>query len=173
MTYSVEYQRANQLELLTRFLDAAGDGDAVRIVFEPKDPQFTDTIPTSWVHLADQGYLNPVHTFGNPAYQFTAFGWLRAMELSGRLTSRLTAERAQLLIKAIKARVEREGHVPVLIDSRDVAAETGLPEGWVHNALTSDLLHELYPDRGYSVASDGVNMFRAPATFGHRRGTAI
>lgn len=43
------------------------------------------------------------------------------MELTGRLTSRATAERAQLLIKAVKARVDRDAHVAALIDSRDVA----------------------------------------------------
>jgi hypothetical protein len=80
----------------------------------------------------------------------TAWGWLRGLELTGRLSAQSTAERAIVLIRALKAKVKgRIDHHREVVDAPELAAETGLPCGWVHNALTSNLLDALYPNRGY------------------------
>ena len=173
MTLPLDTHREDQAELLKRLLEATGDGYAMDI-YETKDPRFAGILPTSWVHLERSGYLKAQHSFGNPSYELTPDGWLVAMALTHALTTRATVERSQKLLRAIKARVDRDAHLAALIDEREVAAETDLPAGWVYNALASNLLDELYEGRGYRIEYDyRSRCFRAPVTFGHPDGTGL
>jgi hypothetical protein len=93
MTRSVQEQRRNQLDLLTRLLARVGDQDVDVLFFEVNEPAFADIYDTSWALLEDGDYLTPRHHFGNPMYQLTPYGWLRALLLTGRLTSPATQQR--------------------------------------------------------------------------------
>jgi hypothetical protein len=173
MTLSVKEQRDNQAALIVRLLDAVGDKSVQDIDFTTVAPEYVDIFPTSWVLLTHAGYLTVEEVTGPPIYQLTPDGWLRALELTHRLTARGTVERAQKVLKAIKCRIDRYSHDDAIFEAAEIAQETELPEGWVHNVLSAGLLNALFPGRGYTVRPAPYHSFCASPTFGHSDETAI
>ncbi len=76
------------------------------------------------------------------------------MEKTGALEQAHVRERAIKIRTALKALVKRNEHYPQHIDVRTLADELGLPRGWVHAAMKSDLLQALFPDDLMNAALD-------------------
>jgi hypothetical protein len=155
-------------ELLTAFVRRVGDRMFAEIVVGPSDDALSTLELTTWMELEQEGYLKPQHSFGCQEWQLTARGWLKGLEVSDQLNSHATRSRATELARALKAHVKgRASSHGEIADERDLAPRIGLPEGWIYNALASNLLNEVFPGDDMTVRQDfRFRCFRVPATFG-------
>jgi hypothetical protein len=166
MSLSNEERKDQIRRLLIQLVDAVGDDKYfLEVMVEPSEDAYAHFVTTTWTQLAAKGYL---HDEGG-AYELTPRGWLKGMELSGRLASAPIRDRATALAKALKASVKgRENHYDELVDDHAIAAETGIPIGWIENALYSNLLNAVFPHSDLTVRNDGRCTFYVPPSFGLR-----
>jgi hypothetical protein len=170
MTISNTERARQQRQLLARFAQDVGDGYCLGQFRGPKTETFAEFDHTTWTELAGQAALEPRHVGGRPQYALTPGGWLRALRESGRLQDPALRARAVTLVQALKAVVKgRTSHLGLLVDERALETTTGLPSGWIYNALSSGLLNEVFPDKDMTVdAAPSHRGFRVPNTFGDR-----
>lgn len=98
----------------------------------------------------------------------TEQGWLEALRLRGGLEDPEVRCRAVNLVQALKRLIDGRDQIhDSFADERELAPSTGLPAGWIHNALKSGLLQELFPGDKMNVSYDyRSRCFRVPPTFG-------
>lgn len=168
MTVSISQRRNEMAQILTRFAERLRDNYHFAEMIGPQDEGFTEFNTTSWRELQDEGYLKPQHTFGSAQYSLTAGGWLKALKLSGELESPNVRSRGIALARALKTLVKgRDVHFDQIADERELAPQTGLPGGWIYNALSCNLLNDLFPNDNMTVRYDyRGKCFRVPPTFG-------
>jgi hypothetical protein len=78
-----------------------------------------------------------------------------------------TRDRCSRLAKALKRVVKgRKSHRDEFASVNAIAADAGLPEGWVVNAIHSKLLGVVFPDDKWDAQMDGGRMIRVSPTFG-------
>ena len=144
MTVSSERREADIEKCLLRMADSIGDGYYFEQLFAVKD--FDDILPTTWRELEEHGFVQGKHAFGNPQYQLTAHGWIEALRLRAGLDDPELRRRAIVLVQALKTIVDGRDQIhDSLADERQLAPSSGLPAGWIHNAMKAGLLQELFP----------------------------
>jgi hypothetical protein len=77
-----------------------------------------------------------VTTVGSSLYRLTPSGWLVAIELSGEAQSKTYQERVGRLLAAMKLRVKPRTD-SAIVPLRQLADESGEPEGWIFNIIES------------------------------------
>lgn len=169
MTESAE-RRMHDMETLLRFMVKTVADESVNTTrFAVRDPEFAGLLPTTWTELEAASLIAPMHSFGNPAYRLTPYGWLEALRLTGELQENsATWVRAQQLVRSFKDLVKGRSHYhDALADPREFGP--ALPTGWVWNAVESGLLQELF-GAGMNAHPDPRSRFtiRIPPTFGMR-----
>jgi hypothetical protein len=163
MSLSKDERLKQMRQLLVRLVEEAGDRYFMEVLVEPHEDRFAGFATTTWTQLADRGFLKEEAG----AYELTERGWLKGMEVSGALSLPETRDRAVALVRALKARVAaRQNHYDEIVDDREVAPETGLPPGWIYNALRSNLLNVLFPHSDLTIRVDGHDGFLIPPSFG-------
>ena len=167
MTLSVDERRRHMVSTLERMSAEIGDEPVFARVFSRKEHVWLDEVPrTTFDELEQRGYVHIEEFFGgNRNYQLTPAGWLKALMTSDRIDSQAERERRETFLKHLKSKVSARAGNEV-VDGREVAAETGLPGGWVFNAVESQLLDHCYPNRHFRlVTNDGYDIV-IPPTFG-------
>lgn len=155
------------LAILERMSAEVGDEPVFAHIFSGKQHDWLTEVPrTTFDELEQRGYIHVEEFFGgNRHYHLTPAGWLKALVLSDRLDTRQEQERREILLRFLKSKVAaRSGRE--LVDCREVAQETGLPSGWVYNAVESQLLDHCYPNRHFRLETDGGHDIIIPPTFG-------
>lgn len=167
MTLSPKMRLDYQRTLLAMFVDRIEDGYYFGEFVGPHTPDFSDFPATTWRELQDGYYLDSARTFGHTEYALTAEGWLKGLELLGRLESPETRQRGVALARALKGQIDRSSHHEMIADERELAPQLGIAQGWIYNALASNLLNALFPNDNMTIRRDIVGRcFRIPPTFG-------
>lgn len=167
MTLSVEERRQHMVFILERMSVEVGDHPVFACVFTRKEHAWLDEVPrTTFDELEQGGYIQVEEFFGgNRHYQLTPAGWLKAFVVTDRLDTEQEQERREVLLRVLKSKVAARSGIEV-VDGREVAQETGLPSGWVCNAVESQLLDHCYPNRHFRLETNGAYDIVIPPTFG-------
>jgi hypothetical protein len=166
LTVSLDRRNEYIKKALLMMAGEIGDDYCYGWVFPVKD--HSDILPTTWRELEDQGLVRPMHTFGNPQFQLTEHGWREAVVVSGQVADAAMIARAVRLVQALKALVDGRNQIhDSRADERDMSVQTGLPAGWIHNAIKSGLLQQMFPKDMMNAYFDAPGRcFRVPPTFG-------
>jgi hypothetical protein len=156
MSISEAERREDKRRTLGLMLGQLGDLAVYQLGVEPTDPGFTDVLPTTWRELLDDVLIDDDRTtFNRPVYRLTRHGWLEALSLSGKLKSDATRERCTRLVQALKDIVKgRNSAFDEYVAIEAVASNTGLPWGWIFNAINSRLLNAVFPNRQWDAEID-------------------
>jgi hypothetical protein len=175
MTIPADRQRAERRIVLIGMLNQVGEDEVRHWKFKPGE-DFADVKPSTWRELADDGLIDIAEQGfqGHILYRMNPYGWLKALDLAGQLETEALRARGQQLMALLKGKAdEAEGpQDDVLFDcDEDVPPESGLPPGWVSNAITSGLLTRLFPSHRINVrgvAEHPDKLFVVPPNFGRK-----
>jgi hypothetical protein len=140
MTISAEVRLQNALALLALLYQTMEDAPIDLTTFDSRDGCFTSIQETSWDELVSEGLLSKRR---DSLYFFTAKGWSEAVIRAGDVDSPDFQHRLGQLSKALKDKIKgRQDTAFISLD--EVANDSGLPSGWVFNAIDSHLLCRIY-----------------------------
>jgi hypothetical protein len=167
MTLSTNDRHENVNVALRLMLDRVGDEGCEHVFIEPETPTFAAVLPTTWIELLRWGLVR--RSVRN--YLLTGEGWLRAMELAGKLDAefdRKIGELCAFLKRKVKAEGKREKGFTEL---SEIARGTGLSKGWVFNAIDSRVLARRYGriEAYWSSGDQMKNYIEIPPDFGMER----
>ena len=115
-------------------LDELQDEAIDTTFFDSAGSSFQGTLRTTWEELVRQGCLEKIED--SSLYRLTPKGWLTALELTGRSKSSGLQERLGKLFAAMKRHVDGRRE-PGVVSLKDLAKESGEPEGWIFNVIES------------------------------------
>lgn len=165
MTISATDRTRDFLETLDTMVGMVGDRAVIHVVFTPGQPPVENTLRTTWDELQRRGLVQDESSLVQVRYSLTPVGWVNGLlmrepddleERCGRLAGALKT--------VVKGR-ERDEYTVL----KEIAAASGLPEGWVWNAVQGNLLDERFPGNGFQLRGfeDGIAChLRVPRTFG-------
>lgn len=162
MTHSADTLKANAEKALRLMWEHIGDRGHDELWFDPESADWSFVLPTTWARLTAQMYVNQ----SGLEYQLDAFAWARA---EGRFSDpEVLAQRCHALRRALSGIVTANGRQDDMItDLRELHSLSGLPEGWIFNALRGVLLTSVFPDDECVVGEEhGGRAFRVPRNFG-------
>lgn len=165
MTISIARRKDDLRAAIIKLADIVGDDHRIQHHFSPEDPRLSDFIETTWREMIDAGLLE----LRGRELAVTGFGWITGLRLSGRLQSAEVRQRAQIVVRALKARVKgRHGLHDEFVDVRDLAQELNLPVGWLWNAMDAELLQKVFPKDRINARLDQRHktLIKIPPTFG-------
>jgi hypothetical protein len=168
MSVSNAERREDKRRTLIVMFRAVGNLQAWQVHFAAGEPEVADTLQTTWRELLDERLITDKPSVMQQArYSLTYAGWLRALIVSGDVDTPETRDRCSRLAKALKRVVKgRKSHYDEFADVSAIAADAGLPEGWVINAIHSKLLGVVFPDDKWDAQMDGGRTIRVSPTFG-------
>jgi hypothetical protein len=123
------------LVAMYRMLD---DQPLYTLIVYPDAPEFEGIYNTTWTDLEDRLFLQGFHGLNFSHYQLTGYGWLGAITVTGEIETPEFKEKLGRLSSALKAKVKGRG-ADALTNEQGLAAETGLPEGWIYNVVESEI----------------------------------
>jgi hypothetical protein len=163
-------KRQEDFNIALRVMAAeAGDEPLWAVYWRVSDtPTMAALLPTTLPELEEEGYVRSEPMMGGvDNWYLTEEGWIRGLELNGSLKDPAFRQRVYDLVTYLKGTVSRGDADDALLDAREIQAETGIPDGWVLNAVKSDLLSRLVPDKKMNAWHDARNhLIRVPPTFG-------
>lgn len=134
-------------------------------MFDADLEPFKAILPTTWRALSRRGLV-----FGRSfnRYELSAAGWIAALKVTGRFGTLEMTEQAGRLSAALKAHVKGR-HANGCTTLQEVAAESGLDEAFVRNAINSHLIQELFGtiDAYWAPDDQMKNYIEIPLDFGH------
>ena len=145
MTHSNEKRQQNCKDALERMLRVLGDDAVGETVFNPKDKEFENIIPTTWTDLCDEKWVEKAEAPGH--YRLTGLGWLQALKITGRFSEDEFGGRLSRTFASMKSYVKGRGG-PALVRLRELAKKAGVPEGWLFNVIESRLIEEFHGRKG-------------------------
>ncbi len=159
MTLSERDRRANLETALSLMMKEVGDKAINVTLFDPKAATFQAIYNTTWKDLEHKRWVERHHE----KYRLTGDGWLRGLQ---RPYTQLT-ERLRQLAGTLKHYMKGRSSDKIVALSQ-VAQDANLPEGWVFNAIETNLLVELsmkYRESG-PYWSDRGRLVVIPLDFG-------
>lgn len=153
---------------LAIMLHHVGDHDVSTVSFSAADEEVKSVLPTTWRELLDDHLIDDKHSaIGMARFRLTPAGWLRALASDASIIdSDVFRDRCRQLVKALKAVVKgRDQHYDQFASIQEIASLTGIPEGWINNAIRSRLLGVVFPRDRWDVQED-KGMLRISPTFG-------
>lgn len=119
---------------------------------------------TTWDELVKRGFARAT-TFDR--YILTPRGWIEGLKVTGTFDDPEFKAKAGRLSRALKARIKGR-HEPEIADRNEIAAEAGLEEYFVYEAIDGHLLRELFNQiDAYWVPDDAMkNYIDIPPGFG-------
>ncbi len=162
MSFSVQQRKENISIALLLMMQGLGE-PYDRQMHEAKCETFKDVYRTTWEELAERDW---VQDGGFDRYWLKGPGWIAGLKVTGLFLAPEFREKAGLLSKALKARVKngrKWGHA----SRTELAAETGLSEFFIYDAIDSHLLLEMF-NRTDAYWSEGYqkNYIEIPPRFG-------
>jgi hypothetical protein len=162
MTISVTRRKDHVRAALISLVEIVGDDHRIEHHFNPDDSRFAGLIETTWRELLDADFLE----LRGRSPVLTPSGWITGLRLSGRLISPDIRDRAQRIVRSLKARVKgRRGIHDVFVNVRELAEELNLPVGWLANAFEAQLIEKVFPKDRVKVRYERL-LVRIPPTFG-------
>jgi hypothetical protein len=133
---------------------------------EIASPPFNDIKTTTWQELEQRYLIEDSSTLGHRRYILTGYGWRTALELNWDSYKTLVEERlTQLAIIFKKIVKDRQQDGYIFLDS--AAAESGVPAGWICNAIDASLLEYKFNMKGAEWDNNGKgSMINIPVGFG-------
>jgi hypothetical protein len=164
MTMSKNDLRANEalaLELLGQHCGT----DAIGELYEKDLPQFQPILCTTWKALKDASYVRLTTIWH---FQLTPFGWIKAIETTGKLCDDKMKKDLGLISASLKDRVERT-RGPALVGAHEIVNETGLPYYWVVNVIHSHLIAHCLrrKDADWAEGDRMESLIEVSIDFGH------
>lgn len=170
MSISDGQRREDKKRTLRLMVETLGDKWFRGKYFQPSDPGFTTVLQTTWRELLDDGLLDDsASAFNSPHFRLTARGWLRGLTYTDAIDSRDLRDRCTRLVRALKSIVKgRNSHYDEFVSVAELAVGTGLPEGWIFNAIEAGLLDVIFPDDRWDAHLDAKSKttVRVSPTFG-------
>jgi len=166
MTKSIDDLRENLAMALRLIMECLPDGDPYYAADIDADvARFSEVYPTTWRELERRGCVKLWASPGN-RYDLTPDGWIEGLRATGEFYGEETKEKAARLAAALKARIKgrrQDGWVHLT----ELPRETGLPEGWIFNAIDSHLVFHLFGCRDARWEhEEGKNLIHVPLDFG-------
>jgi len=156
MTIGKHDREENHRAAFSLMLRELGDKAIDTSFFNHGQPPFKDQIlRTTWEELERQGYVESISI----QYRLTAKGWLVGLTITGTAQSARYQERLGLLLAAMKRHVKPRAD-SAIVSLRQLADESGEPEGWIFNVIDSK-------------AGDTENKRTGARWFGGERGRLI
>jgi hypothetical protein len=165
MTESAEDRRENYYLALRLMLERVpSDRRYYEADIDADMQPFSAILPTTWRELERRGCVTG---WGFNRYDLTAEGWLEGLRATGQLGGQDIKQKAGKLAAALKSRVEGRKQ-DEWVRLQELASETGLPEGWIFNAIDSRLLMELFGihDASWDPNDRMKNSILVPLDFG-------
>ena len=169
MTISQKTRRKDKCHALVSMLDELADDRYDEHFVEIQKGRFKAIRPTTWRELQTEKFVKAAGLSEEPRYRLTQAGWLRATRERGDLGQEQTRTRAAQLARAVKAKVNRRSHRPAFLAPAELARSAQLPEGWVFNALATQLLSQMFPSKMMEVTYHPERYFSVSSTFGMER----
>jgi hypothetical protein len=140
MSLSQEIRRADALALLNQLFTILGDGAIDCTLFDGSDSVYSQVQNTSWNELCSEGLLTRKT---DSLYVLTPKGWSEALIRAEITSTAAFNQRIGQLSKSLKDQIKgRHGSVIVPFDA--VVQVSGLPSGWVFNAIDSHLISQIH-----------------------------
>jgi hypothetical protein len=142
-----------------------GEAGYEHVFIEPDTPTFAAVLPTTWLELLRHGLVRRSVRY----FLLTGEGWLRAMELTGRLNDGFDGKIGELcafLKRKVEGRREKG-----FTELSEITRGTGLSNGWVFNAIDSRVLARRYGliEAYWSPGDQMKNYVEIPPDFGMKR----
>lgn len=170
MTLSSKDRLDAMQRALIAMLHELGDQMFIGVRLEIQSSPFVGLPQTTWLELESEGYVQPAHAFGSPAFKFTGKGWIAALRAAKAFDTQGQRERAVKLKSALKDAVKGRPLQGALTDLWSLQGHTGLPLNWIGNAIDSRLLQHLWPEEHLDLDLEkGLRAIRVPARFGSER----
>lgn len=168
MSLSDAARREDRKRTLITMFREVGDHRAWEVYFNAGEAIVAETFQTTWRELLDERLVtDKPSVMGQARYSLTYVGWLRALIISGEVDTPAIRDQCSRLAKALKRVVKgRKSHYDEFASVNAIAADAGLPEGWVVNAIHSKLLGVVFPDDKWDAQMDGGRNIRVSPTFG-------
>jgi len=133
MTVGKEHRTENHKTAFRLMLGELGDRAMDTAFFDSEKPPFNgQVLRMTWEELVRQGRVAVVGSL----YRLTPDGWLVALEISGDAQSKNYQERVGHMLAAMKHHVKPRKESAIL-PLRQLADESGEPEGWIFNIIES------------------------------------
>jgi hypothetical protein len=166
MTMGDSDRRTDAEKLLGALLEALGD-DAIDVrLFDPASPQFEGFLNTSWGELETSEFVVSTPVPPDFFYRLTPSGWIEALVRHGFLNDEGIRGRLADFAAALKAKVKGRT-ASAVVDLDSLASETGIPAGWIFNAVDSRLINRIHRRRDASwLEGARGRLVVVPADFG-------
>jgi hypothetical protein len=165
MTISKDDLLANK-ELAFRLIGEHCGGAAIGELYQKDLPQFQPILATTWKALADDCYVRLTTIWH---FKLTPQGWVKALEVTGKLCDEQMKNDLGKLSAALKDHLERTKG-SALVGTHEIVTETGLPHYWVVNAIHSHLIEHCLKmkDADWAPDDEMESLIEVPIDFGHR-----
>lgn len=168
MSFSKKDREENKNAALRKMLAAVGDQRYFQVRLDPQNPEFSDVYQTTWADLKDQGLIERYSANRGMGYSLSGAGWIEALSTAGEFDKKAFQERVGKLAATLKGYVKgREKDEDKQFS--EVVGDSGLPPGWVFNAIDSNLLELRHGRKGvrWLTGPGGRGRFiRIPLNFG-------
>lgn len=167
MSLSDEERRDQKRTVLLRMLDDLGEHDLRHMHVAAGEPDYAEIVPTTWRELLDDRLVDDeMSVMGAARFRLSTHGWIRALMVSKKVDEPAFRDRCARLARAMKAVVKgRDSHYDGFAHVRELAVASGLPEGWICNAIRGRLLQRVFPKDRWDAQYD-KQMIRISPTFG-------
>lgn len=139
MSLPEEIRRTDALALLAQLFMILGDRAIDCALFDCSDPAYAAVQNTSWNELCSEGLLIKKT---DSLYVFTAKGWSEAL-IRAEITTTAFNQRIGRLAQSLKDQIKGRHH-SAIVPFDDVVQASGLPPGWVFNAIDSHLISQIH-----------------------------
>jgi hypothetical protein len=147
MSHSDEQRLLNMQKALLIMLKELGNEPVWSKEFERDNEIFKDIFPTTWRELEERYLVKSQHTIGSYRYGLTGHGWYTAIQAVWDDNKEMLDEWLGTLMAKLKDTVKgRNENAYVYFDS--FANETGLPIGFVYDAIESNLIEYQLSKKG-------------------------
>lgn len=168
MTISQQTRLDAMGRALEYMLEQIGDEPTTTFHIGVTDAPVADLPNTTWIELSEALMVKRRKIIGGPCaqYEFTEHGWMVAHKVTGAIDTNRVRQRGQTLVAALKGYAKGRGQEG-FVELRTLSGETGIPDGWILNAVKSGLLQEMFPTKKMNARWDPRSRWvRIPETFG-------
>ena len=160
MWLSPDARRKNLDAALITLLHRLGEGQFGAFFIQCSE--YPDILPTTWMELEGKGLIRDLN-MNFEMYQFTPFGYVTALKLSGRFAEQQFREDLRKLCQVLKDSLRGRSDF-ALVAFDDLVRQSGVSQAFAYNALDADLIRHLLGKIGAEWA--GKVLVRVPHDFG-------
>ncbi len=149
MTIADSDRRTDAEKLLGALLEALGEDAIDTRLFDPNSPEFDSFLRTSWSELETSEFVASASVPPSFFYRLTPSGWVEALLRRGFLDDEGVKSRLAGLAATLKGKVKGRT-ASAVVDLDSLARESGIPAGWIFNAVDSRLINRAHRRRDAS-----------------------